>query len=178
MLRDWRCRRRGPLKPNFEAFSDGELSKSLEIGYTNGLDRIYFDNIHFTFWHADEADDGSLLEDYGATFSAAWFLENKWMPFYRAGKSDGRAALYEKLVLAGLGYFARNTDLAAIGFNSAESDGISGDQKSIEACYRFSLSSNLQITPFILHITDPLLNSSASSLTLCGLRARIVFRFV
>ena len=123
----------------------------------------------------DEADDGSRREDYGATFSAAWFLENKWMPFFRAGTSKGRAALYENSVSAGIGYFARNTDLAGLGLNWAEADGISGDQKTIEAFYRFSISPNLQITPSVQYIRDPLLNTSASSITIWGLRARIVF---
>ena len=164
-----------PSSPDLDVFSDGELFKSVEIGYTSGFDRIYFDNIHFTFWHADKAGDGSRREDYGATFSAAWFLENKWMPFFRAGTSKGRAALYEKSVSAGLGYYARNTDLAGIGLNWAEADGISGDQKTIEAFYRFSISPNLQITPSVQHIKDPLLTSDKSSITLFGLRARIVF---
>lgn len=164
-----------PSSPDLDVFSDGELFKNLEIGYTSSFDRIYFDNIHFTFWHADEADDGSRREDYGATFSAAWFLENKWMPFFRAGTSKGRAALYENSVSAGLGYFARNTDLAGLGLNWAEADGISGDQKTVEAFYRFSISPNLQITPSAQYIRDPLLNPTASSVTLWGLRARIVF---
>jgi porin len=164
-----------PSSPDFDVFSDGELFKSVEIGYTSGYDRIYFDNVHLTFWHADKADDGSRSEDYGATFSAAWFLENKWMPFVRAGTSKGRAALYENSVSAGLGYFSRKTDLAGIGFNWAEADGISGNQKTIEAFYRFSISPNLQITPSIQYIKDPLLTSDESSLTLFGLRARIVF---
>ena len=164
-----------PSSPDFDVFSDGELFKSVEIGYTSGFDRIYFDNIHFTFWHSDAADDGSRLEDYGASFSAAWFVGNKWMPFFRAGTSKGRAALYEKSVSMGLGYFARNTDLAGIGFNWAEANGISGDQKTIEAFYRFSISPNLQVTPSVQYIRNPLLNSSTSSITLWGLRARVVF---
>ena len=164
-----------PSSPDLDIFSDGELFKSIEIGYTSGFDRIYFDNIHVTFWHGDDADDGSRREDYGATFSAAWFLENKWMPFFRAGTSKGRAALYENSVSAGLGYFARNTDLAGIGVNWAEADGISGDQKTIEAFYRFSLSPSLQITPSVQYIVDPLLDTSSSDITIWGLRARIVF---
>ncbi|GAB5512161.1 MAG: hypothetical protein Rhims3KO_35620 [Hyphomicrobiales bacterium] len=164
-----------PSSPDLDVLSDGKLFKSVEIGYTSGSDRIYFDNIHLTFWHGDAADDGTRREDYGASFSAAWFLENKWMPFVRAGTSKGRAALYENSVSAGVGYLARNTDLAGVGLNWSEADGLSGDQKTIEAFYRFSLSPNLQITPSVQYIKDHLLNSSASSITLWGLRARVVF---
>ncbi len=164
-----------PSSPDLSVFSEGELFKSLEIGYTSGQDRIYFDNIHLTLWHADKADDGSRPEDYGASFSAAWFIDNTWMPFFRAGASKGRAALYEKSVSAGIGYFARNTDLAGIGFNWAEANGIAGDQETVEAFYRFSVSPDLQITPSVQYIKDPLLNPSASSITLWSLRARVVF---
>ena len=164
-----------PSSPDLNVFSDGELFKSVEIGYTSDFGRIYFDNIHLTLWHSDAADDGSRREDYGAAFSAAWFVDNKWMPFFRAGTSKGRAALYENSVSAGIGYFARNTDLAGVGLNWAEADGLPGDQQTIEAFYRFSISPNLQITPSVQYINDPLLNASASSITLWGLRARIVF---
>ncbi len=162
-------------EPDFDVFSDGNLFKSLELGYTSGFDRIYFDNIHLTLWHADAADDGSRAEDYGAAFSAAWFVDNKWMPFFRAGASKGTAALYDRSVSAGLGYYGRNTDLAGLGLNWAEARGIDGDQFTLEAFYRFSISPGLQITPSVQFISNPLLNPSQDSITLFGLRTRIVF---
>lgn len=164
-----------PSSPGFDVFRDGDLFKSLEIGYTSGLDRIYFDNVHLTLWHADAASDGSRAEDYGASFSAAWFFENTWMPFLRAGWAKGTAALYDRSVSAGIGYFGRNTDLAGLGVNWAEGRGIPGSQTTIEAFYRFSISPGLQITPSLQYISGPLLDPSQDSITLLGLRARIVF---
>lgn len=164
-----------PTSPDLNVFSDGDLFKSLEFGYTSGFDRLYFDNVHLTLWHADAASDGSRAEDYGAAFSAAWFIDNQWMPFVRAGTSKGTAALYENSVSVGLGYYSRNTDLAGIGLNWAEARGVPGSQNTIEAFYRFSISPNFQITPSIQYIDNPLLNPGQSSVTLFGLRARIVF---
>ncbi|WP_282169705.1 carbohydrate porin [Ruegeria atlantica] len=164
-----------PSDPNFDVFSDGNLFKSLELGYTSGFDRIYFDNIHLTLWHADAADDGSRPEDYGAAFSAAWFVGNKWMPFFRAGSSKGTAALYDRSISAGLGYYGRNTDLAGLGLNWAEARGIDGDQFTLEAFYRFSISPGLQITPSLQFISDPLQDPTQDRITLFGLRTRIVF---
>lgn len=164
-----------PANPNLDVFSDGELFKSLELGYTSGFDRLYFDNVHLTLWHADAAADGSRAEDYGASFSAAWLLENKWMPFLRAGASKGTAALYQKSVSVGLGYYARNTDLAGIGLNWAEAKEIPGSQTTLEAFYRFSIAPGLQITPSVQFIDNPLMNPDQSSMTLLGLRARVVF---
>ncbi|WP_171234855.1 carbohydrate porin [Ruegeria sp. HKCCA6837] len=164
-----------PSDPNFDVFSDGNLFKSLELGYTSGFDRIYFDNVHLTLWHADAADDGSRAEDYGAAFSAAWFVDNKWMPFFRAGASKGTAALYDRSISAGLGYYGRNTDLAGVGLNWAEARGIDGTQFTLEAFYRFSISPGFQITPSVQFISNPLLNPTQDSITLFGLRTRIVF---
>lgn len=164
-----------PSDPSFDVFSDGNLFKSLELGYTSSFDRIYFDNVHLTLWHADAADDGSRAEDYGAAFSAAWFVDNKWMPFFRAGAAKGTAALYDRSISAGVGYFGRNTDLAGLGLNWAEARGVDGDQFTVEAFYRFSISPGLQITPSLQFIENPLLNQEQSSVTLIGLRTRIVF---
>ncbi|NOC83557.1 carbohydrate porin [Ruegeria sp. HKCCD6428] len=164
-----------PSDPSLDVFSDGNLFKSFEIGYTSGFDRIYFDNVHLTLWHADAADDGSRAEDYGAVFSAAWFVDNKWMPFVRAGASKGTAALYDRSVSAGLGYYGRNTDLAGLGLNWAEARNIDGDQFTLEAFYRFSISPGLQITPSLQFISNPLLNPNQDSITLFSLRTRIVF---
>ncbi len=164
-----------PASPDFDIFSDGDLFKSLEIGYTSGFDRLYFDNIHLTLWHADAATDGNRREDYGASFSAAWLVDNKWMPFLRVGASKGTAALYDRSVAAGLGYYARNTDLAGIGLNWSEAKGIVGSQTTMEAFYRFSISPGLQITPSLQYIYNPLLNPGQSSIAVLGLRARVVF---
>lgn len=161
--------------PNLDVFSDGKLFKSLEFGYTRNFDRLYFDNIHLTVWESDESADGSRPKDKGAAFSAAWFFDNKWMPFFRAGVSDGTAAFYKRSVSTGVGYYRRNTDLVGIGLNWAEANGIPASQKTMEAFYRFSMSPGLQITPSFQYIESPLLDPSQSSIAMAGLRVRIVF---
>lgn len=164
-----------PTEPSFDVFETGETFKSIEIGYTSGSDRIYFDNIHLTVWQSDAAKDGSRAEDKGAAFSAAWFIDNAWMPFLRAGVAEGTAALYERSLSTGLGWYRRNTDLAGIGFNWAEAKDIDETQFTTEAFYRFNISRDFQITPSIQYISDPLLNPGQKDLTILGLRARIVF---
>ncbi|WP_425045222.1 carbohydrate porin [Primorskyibacter sp. S87] len=163
-----------PTQPDFKVFDHGNLFKSLEIGYTSGFDRIYFDNVHLTLWHADAADDGSRAEDYGAAFSAAWFIDNQWMPFVRAGWSKGTAALYDRSFSTGIGYYGRNTDLAGLGLNWAQSRGVPGTQFTTELFYRFSISPGLQITPSLQYIHNPL-TSTQDGFALLGIRARVVF---
>ncbi len=164
-----------PTSPDLDVFSEGDLFKSLEIGYTSGFDRIYFDNVHLTLWHADAADNGTRPEDYGAAVSAAWFVDNKWMPFFRAGRSKATAALYETSVSAGVAYYGRNTDAAGLGLNWAEARGLPGSQFTAEAFYRFSISPGLYITPSIQYINNPLLDPSQDDMVIFGLRTRIVF---
>ncbi|TMV08078.1 carbohydrate porin [Ruegeria sediminis] len=164
-----------PSAPSFDVFQTGETFKSIEIGYTSGGERLYFDNVHLTFWQSDEADDGSRAEDKGVAFSAAWFIDNTWMPFLRAGRSEGTAALYERSLSTGLGWYRSNTDLAGIGFNWAEATGFDDTQFTTEAFYRFNISPDFQITPSIQYISNPLLNPGSDDLTIFGLRARIVF---
>lgn len=164
-----------PTEPSLGVFETGETFKSIEVGYTSGSDRIYFDNIHLTFWQSDGAEDGSRADDKGATFSAAWFIGNRLMPFLRAGVSDGTAALYNRSLSTGVGWYRRNTDLAAIGLNWAEAKGFDDRQFSAEAFYRFSVSPDFQITPSVQYISTPLLAPGSDDLTILGLRARIVF---
>ncbi|SFK65519.1 carbohydrate porin [Shimia haliotis] len=165
-----------PTSPDFDVFDNGNLFKSLEIGYTSGMDRIYFDNVHITLWHADGSAALGRAEDWGGAFSAAWFVNNKWLPFVRAGVSQGTAALYKKSVSAGVAYYGRNTDAAGFGLNWAEAAESSAGQITAEAFYRFSISPGLQITPSIQVISNPLLPGATDDvITLFGLRTRLVF---
>lgn len=164
-----------PSEPDTRVFEDGDTFKSLEIGFTSGRDRIYFDNIHLTIWQSDANEELGRAEDYGATLSAAWFIDNQWMPFLRYGISEGTAALYERSLSTGIGWYGRNTDLAGLGLNWAEAKGFDQTQFTTEAFYRFSISPGLQITPSVQYIADPLLATGEDDLTIFGLRGRILF---
>lgn len=163
-----------PAEPNFDVFKTGETFKSIEIGYMSSQDRIYFDNIHLTFWQSDGAEDGSRRADWGVAGSASWFFDNRWMPFLRAGISQGDAALYKATVSAGLGYYTRQTDLFGIGLNwSDPGEAFANDQYTAEVFYRLTVSPNLAITPSVQLIANPALNPGEDSLAIFGLRGRI-----
>ncbi len=164
-----------PTDPGFDVFDHGKLFKSLELGVTSARDRIYFDNVHLTLWHIDADASKSRSEDYGASFSAAWFVDNKWLPFLRAGVSDKGTGLNKRSLSTGLAYYGRNTDAAGLGLNWAESATSTQTQFTAEFFYRFSLSSGLQITPSIQVIDNPLDNPGLGTVTVLGLRTRLVF---
>jgi porin len=163
-----------PTDPNFDIFDDEELFEHIEVGYVSSMERRYFDNIHFTAWHADERTAAGVPEDWGLALSASWFFDNEWMPFLRAGWSDGDAALMSRNVAAGLGYLARNRDLIGVGL-AWERPGASAldDQYTAEFFYRFQLFQNFALTPDIQLIAEPALNPNEDVIVVLGLRARL-----
>ena len=167
-----------PTKPGdwFDTFfNDHEYFYHLEVGWTTSKDRIYFDNIHLTGWYADDRKNALVESGKGLSFSGAWFVNDTWMPFLRAGYSDGGGALLEKTVSGGVGYyFKESKDLAGFGLNWGRPPG-SGldDQYTAEIFYRLQLTQNLALTPDVQLIIDPALNPQESSIWVFGLRARL-----
>ena len=162
-------------------FDDSEYLKHIEIGWTSSQDRIYFDNIHLTYWHADERVNAATPDGWGLSFSYAKFFDDKWMPFLRIGYAEDGGSLYERSVGTGLGYYMAGTrDLLGVGLNwSKPSESSFGpglnDQYTLEVYYRYQLSQNLALTPDIQYIKDPALNPDEDSLWVFGLRARLAF---
>ena len=80
-----------------------------EVGWTSSFDRRYFDNVHLTAWHADERVDASTPDGWGVAFSAAKFIDDKWIPFFRVGYAEDGGALYERSVSTGIGRYWSDT---------------------------------------------------------------------
>ena len=165
-------------------FNDNEYFKHIEIGYTTSPDRIYFDNIHFVYWESDEQTKTTgESKGSGWTFSAAHFIDNKYMPFIRIGDSDGGGgALLETMVSAGLGIYNWDTkELFGFGLSYGEGseDPVGGFGSSLdpqytgEIFYRFQLSQHFAITPDLQVIVDPVLNPNDSTVIVAGVRARL-----
>jgi len=87
-------------------FSDHEYFKHIEIGWTPSQDRIYLDNVHLTLWHADERVEAVTPSGWGANFSWTHYINDKWLPFVRAGYADEGGSLMQKSVSIGFGYQA------------------------------------------------------------------------
>jgi len=89
--------------------------------------------------------------------------------------SDQGSGLYKCSLSTGLAYYGRKTDAAGLGLNWAESATSTQTQFTAELFYRFSLSSGLQITPSIQVIDNPLDSPGLGTVTVLGLRTRLVF---
>jgi len=161
---------------NFDTlFDDHEYFTHAEIGWVSSFEKRYLDNIHLTFWHADERKEAAVPDGWGMAFSGTWYIKDSLLPFFRAGYSDTEASLLEGNVSTGLGYYREgSSDLVAIGLSWGKPhDGSLSDQYTAEVFYRFQLAQNLAITPDIQFLIDPANNPDHDFITVFGIRARL-----
>jgi len=162
-------------------FSDNEYFSHLEIGWTPSFDRRYFDNVHLTAWHAAEREHAATPDGWGVAFSATKFIDDKWMPFFRAGYAEDGGALYERSVSTGIGrYWSDKKNLLGFGLNwSRPSESSFGpdldDQWTAELFYRWQLTLSFAVTPDIQYIANPALNPDEDVLWVFGIRGRLTF---
>jgi porin len=164
-------------------FEDHEYFKHIEIGWTTSKDRAYFDNFHLTFWQVDERDEAGVEDGWGTVLSYSHYINDKWMPFLRAGYSNDGGSLLEKSISAGfafqlnpIGGAAR--DLFGFGANWGDPNGTAfgsglDDQYSFELFYRLQVTKELAITPDVQFLINPALNPDEDNSWVFGLRARL-----
>jgi len=171
-----------PLQDFDTFFTEGEYFKHLEFGWISSWENRQQDNIHLTFWQTSARSDAGVPSGWGGAFSASHLFRDRWLPFVRAGWSDGGGGVpLEAAATVGVGYYLREkSDLLALGFNwgrpSSETYG-SGlpDEYTLEMLYRIHLLRRFSVTPDIQLIIRPALNPDADVVAVFGLRARLVF---
>jgi porin len=169
---------RVPFK-GFDTFGDGEYFKSLEIGLTPGQGRIYFDNTHLAFWHVDESARAGTPGGWGLNFQYVRYLNEKWMPFLRAGYADEGGSLMEASASAGFGFQPTGSpNLLGFAGNWGRPNESSWgpdlkDQYTFELFYRIQLAEQIAITPDVQLLLDAPNNPDHASIWMYGLRARL-----
>ena len=146
-----------------------------EIGWTPSRDDRFLTNIHVGAWHVDERVDAGVPESHGVVVSANVTINDVFMPFIRAGWSDGEAPFYGKAISGGFIYYLpRYRDL--IGFAAAWNDpavpGLS-DQTTLEAFYRYQFSDDVALTADAQLLLNPSLDPNEDQIAGFGLRARV-----
>jgi len=166
-----------PTHAGFDTFfDDQEYFSYAELGVTSSQDRIYLDNIHVTLWHTDARKNAGTPEGQGVTFTAQKFLDDRWLPFFRCGYSDGNAALMQTTFSTGVGYYCENRDVFGIGISSGQpADNSLREQFTSEVFYRFQLTQFLAITPDAQLIIDPATNPNDNMLAFFGIKLRAAF---
>lgn len=171
-----------PTEPGelFESFfDDAEFFTHLEIGWISSWAQRFNDNIHLTFWHADEREHAQVSDGWGAAFSFSQLFGETWEPFFRAGYADEGGALWERSVSAGLGYHIQKRSAvlgAGLNWGRPSEDTLGADlndQYTAEIYFRWQPLKILTITPDAQVIFDPALNPGENMIAVFGIRARI-----
>jgi porin len=163
-------------------FDDKEFFTFAEIGWTKSSETLYLDDIHLTVWQVDERDEAGTEDGWGTVFSFARYLDDKYLPFFKAGYANDGSSLLEKSVSIGLGYQPWLDQgigsLYGIGFNWGEPNSATfgsglDDQYAVEAFYRWQISREIALTPSIEFFKDPALNPDEDQIWMIGTRLRI-----
>jgi porin len=155
-------------------FEEVEYFKYVEFGWSPSPEENLNNNFHVTVWHADGRDKAEVDESWGITGSINWLFNDRWMPFFRVGWSDGTAPLMNKALNIGITYYlASRADGWGVGIAWGDpSDDTLHDQTTTEIFYRIQLTQGVAVTPSLQWIFDPALNPDESDLWVMGLRIR------
>ena len=161
---------------DLEVFDHGsEFYTHVEFGWSPTRKARYTHNVHVTAWHVDQRDNAGIPESWGLTAGANWTFDETWMPFLRAGWSEGDAPLMHATITAGLIYRSvKPSDLTGMALNWGKpSDDALDDQFTIELFHRFQLAQNFAMTPSVQFLIEPALNPDDDAIVIFGLRARL-----
>ncbi|MEM9590389.1 MAG: carbohydrate porin [Pseudomonadota bacterium] len=146
-----------------------------ELGWTPAREERFLTNVHVGAWHVDERIDAGVPESHGIVVSANVTIDDVFMPFVRAGWSDGEAPFYSTAVSGGfIYYFPRYRDLLgfAAAWNEPATAGLR-DQTTLEAFYRYQFSDNIAITADAQLLLKPALSPDEDQIAVFGVRARL-----
>ena len=167
-----------PFRSAENFFTASEHFTHLEVGWTSSQQRIIFDNVHVTFWHADEREKAQVPDGWGINYSASTFLNESFMPFVRGGYAKDGGSLLQQSLSVGLGYFgSRGSDLVGAAYNWGEPNEATfapdlTAQHGLELFYRLQVTDELAVTPSLEYLRNPALDPGQNSIWLLGLRAR------
>ena len=162
-------------------FNDGEYFKHTEVGWFGSWESRLDDNIHLTYWHADERTEADVPDGWGVQVSVSRKLDARWLPFLRIGYADGGGAPLERSVSTGFAYYpAGDSSVFGLGINwgrpnRASFGAAADDQYTVESYYRFQIFERLAITPDFQLIKNPATNPEEDLIWVAGLRARLAF---
>lgn len=162
-------------------FNDHEYFSHLEIGWNTTRDTAFLNNIHLTFWHADEREAAATPDGWGANLSWSRSVNEHWITFIRGGYAKDAGSLLEKSLSTGLTYqTVSGGNQLGVAYNWGEpNDNTWGpgldNQQTLEMFYRIQIWKEIAITPDIQYVRNPALNPAQDSLWVFGLRARLAF---
>jgi porin len=135
--------------------------------------------VQLTWWQKDRLAGKGTPSGSGWLLSWSWKFEDRWVPFVRAGWSDGGGgALAERSISGGFSWRMPFQDWLTVGVGlnkpSEETHGTGlGTEKVLEASYLWQLTANTSLTPDLQLILGPASNPEEDTVWVAGLRLRI-----
>ena len=153
------------------------LFEQARVSWTPTRARRFTNALHLTVWHQDERPASGLEESYGVATSGNLTVNERWMPFFRWGLSEGDAPQARQQLTTGvvLNVPGRTDQLGIGAWWQDLSHRDLHDQSGMEVFYRWDVIPNLAITPSIQLLNDPALNPDVNGIVVLGLRGRILF---
>lgn len=167
-------------------FNDGELFTIFEAGFDPGFkDRVPgkppFGDIHVTAWHQDERAEAGVDEGWGVAASGSQRF-GRLLPFLRYGYSEGGSggpSPMKHMINTGVAVddiFRLSNDRIGVGSTWADpADSSLGNQTALDMYYRVQVTSELDVSPMLQVIFDPVRNPSEDEVFVFGIRSRIAF---
>lgn len=165
----------------FSSIGKGELFKHVELGRIGSWANRYADNVHVTVWQVDRRKDAGVDSGWGMTLSWSQIVAERWVPFLRAGYSNGGATLVDRSISAGLGYqLTKRNDFVGFGAGwgsppNAPNGSAGRDQYTFETYYRWQVLPQVQLVPSVQYVLHPALAPSKDDFWLYAIRMRAVF---
>jgi len=163
-------------------WSEMNFLKMVEFAYTPSRARYYSSRISATLWHSDELMRSDAYyyttpSSRGMTFQASWNFEDKYIPVFSVGVSDGDGANATSKVNISLSnaFDLKSHDLLGAGINYTKSSITERDQYMSEIFYRWTWSKTTHLTPLVKFVINPALDPNASFTVYYGIRSRISF---
>lgn len=146
---------------NFESFfGRNEYFYWVEAGWKQNRSLLGGETVHLSYWYQDARVEQGTDTSKGLCFSASQRF-GSYIPFVRAGITEGNAALMHHMVMAGVGIDAFRGDNLGIAFNwGGPTDRTKRDQFSIEVYYAIQLTQHINIMPDIQLTKNPSFNDT------------------
>ncbi|QDP02849.1 carbohydrate porin [Thalassotalea sp. PS06] len=162
-----------PTSPFSDLLDESNLFKSIEFGWTSSQEQIFLDNVHVTFWDADESIFMNQAEDSGVNISASKMF-GAWLPFVRASWAENGSLLgIDKSISTGFAYYGLGGEGNTLGAAVNWADTATEDQYTLEVFYLLKLFGSVELSPDIQFIKNPANNPNEDLAMIYGLRARV-----
>lgn len=160
-------------------FNKHEFFKHIEVGLTSAKDYMLLDNIHLSFWHRDQSEETQSGEGWGLVLSGTKYINETWLPFFRAAYTEKGGSLLQSAISTGLGYQPKQgSHLLGLGLSwgkvNEDTYGQAYDPQYLaELFFRVQFSSRLAITPNFQFVVNPALNTEQNTMFIWGFRGRL-----